>query len=135
MSKYTDEAERLFQIQSPHYNCAQRVLCAFAEDAGISQDLACRIGANFGGGMKCGSVCGAVTGGLMVLGLFGIDDPKSVQEFLSAFRGNHDGMFECQPLLQANAKTGLPRAQHCQGLVLESIGLLENMLREAGKIA
>ena len=134
MGKYADEAERLFRIPSPHYNCAQRMLCPFAEDAGLSREAAFRIGANFGGGMKCGSVCGAVTGGLMVLGLFGLDDPKTVQEFLGAFRDRHSGMLECRDLLQASAREGIPRAEHCQGLVRESVTRLEKMLEEAGKI-
>ena len=37
----------------------------------MSDELALAIGQNFGRGMKCGETCGAITGGLMVLGALG----------------------------------------------------------------
>ena len=53
----------------------------YADDLGINKELANHLGCNFGGGMKCGSVCGAITSGLMILGAKGIDSPAKVNQF------------------------------------------------------
>jgi len=51
------------------YNCAQSVFSAFCEDLKIEDDLALKVATGFGAGMgRKGEVCGAVTGGIMVLG-------------------------------------------------------------------
>lgn len=51
------------------YNCAQSVFSVFCEDLGIEADAALKIATGFGAGMgRKGEVCGAVTGGIMVLG-------------------------------------------------------------------
>lgn len=53
-----------------HYNCAQSVFGPFAEVLDIDPDLAFRVATPFGGGMgHAGQICGAVTGGLMAIGL------------------------------------------------------------------
>ena len=52
------------------YNCAQAVLYAFCEDVGIDRNTALKLASGFGGGMgRAGEVCGAITGGILVLGL------------------------------------------------------------------
>ena len=51
------------------YNCAQSVFYAFSDDLKIDQDTGLKIACGFGAGMgRQGEVCGAVTGGIMVLG-------------------------------------------------------------------
>ncbi len=50
-------------------NCCQSVVGAYAEECGLDRNTAFKLGACFGGGMKKGEVCGAVSGALMVLGL------------------------------------------------------------------
>lgn len=51
------------------FNCAQSVLAPFAEELGISEELALKVASSFGGGARCGQLCGAVSGALMALGL------------------------------------------------------------------
>ena len=52
------------------YNCAQAVLYAFRGEAGLSEDLALKIATGLGAGMgRKQEVCGAVTSGILVLGL------------------------------------------------------------------
>ena len=52
------------------YNCAQAVLLAFAEDAGLEKNTALRLASSFGGGIGgMREVCGAVSGMLMAAGL------------------------------------------------------------------
>ena len=64
------------------YNCAQAVLLAFAEEAGLSKTQAARLASTFGGGMgRLREVCGAVSAMFMVEGLInGYDDPKAKEE-------------------------------------------------------
>ena len=50
-----------------HYNCAQGVFIPFAEKKGLTKQQAFDIAQNFGGGMRAGMTCGAITGGLMHL--------------------------------------------------------------------
>ena len=69
---FKDEARENFEN---HYNCAQSVFAPFAKRFGMDEDLALKLATPFGGGMGHNSqVCGAVSGGLLVIGLVsGID--------------------------------------------------------------
>ena len=65
--------ERVAEIKDKHtrgYNCAQIVLCSYAEELGIDEETLFRISEGFGAGM-CGMMqtCGAVTAMFMALGL------------------------------------------------------------------
>lgn len=131
MSQYLDRARELRAIVTPHYNCGQSVVVPFAEAAGLTEAQAIGICANFGAGLKRGAACGAVTGGLVVLGLFGIDNPA---EYYAAFRANHEGMLECADLLRKNQELGRERKPHCDALVYECVSLVEKILREQGKL-
>lgn len=52
------------------FGCAQAVLAAFCEDFGLDVETALKISTGFGSGMgRMCEVCGALTGGFMVLGL------------------------------------------------------------------
>jgi C_GCAxxG_C_C family probable redox protein len=66
------------------FNCAQSVLYSYAEELHVDPDLALRIANGFGGGMgRKQEVCGAVSGGILVLGLLhgrGMQDGKERQE-------------------------------------------------------
>jgi C_GCAxxG_C_C family probable redox protein len=67
MTTSTDQAVTLFQ---EGFNCSQAVCAAHASSLGLARDMALKIAAGFGGGMgRCGEVCGAVTGAIMVVGL------------------------------------------------------------------
>ena len=131
---FLDRAKQLRNSTERHYNCAQATVVPFAEAAGIDEGTALKFAAGFGGGMKRGSVCGAVTGGIMALGLFGLDDPKTLGEFHRRIKANHSGCLDCTELLKMNAEAGLPKKPHCDDMVYESIGIVEELLKEAGKI-
>ena len=134
MSKYMDRARELRAIVTPHYNCAQSVLLPFAPDAGVTEETAYLLSANFGAGMKRASVCGAITGGLMALGLHGVDDGPTIAAFHRRLRDNHQGELDCGPLLKANADLGREKKPHCDDMVFECVALVEEILREKGKI-
>ena len=131
MSKYLDRAIELRAIAIPHYNCGQSVVVPFAKDAGLTEEQAMGICANFGGGLKRASACGAITGGLVVLGLFGIDNPA---EYYQALRDRHEGMLDCADLLRKNKEMGGEKKPHCDALVFECVLLVEQILREHGKL-
>ena len=134
MSRYLDRAKEVRAITEVHYNCTQGVLVPFADVLGIDEDTLFAMGANFGGGMRIASVCGAITGALMVLGLAGVDDPAVVQQLFRDVKADHDGCYLCADLLRLNRETGTPKKQHCDGMVFELVERTEKILREQGKL-
>ncbi len=92
------------------YNCAQSVLFSFCDDLGLDADCALKLSCGFGGGMgRKGEVCGAVSGGILVLGLKfgrGKNDARlqtdltytKIREFMNRFSERH-GSCHCRDLL------------------------------------
>ncbi len=71
--------ERAVALHGEGYNCAQSVLLACGAYTGLDEKTAIAVSAPFGGGMRCGEMCGAVSGGLMALGLsFGTAEKSAV---------------------------------------------------------
>lgn len=128
MSTHIEKAEELRRITERHYNCAQSVLIPFAEEAGLDEEKAYSIASGFGSGMKTGSVCGAITGGVMVLGLLGFDTPENIQKLFREVKGAHEGYADCRDLLALNAKNGGERKPHCDGMVYEIISILDRII-------
>ncbi|MCD7919444.1 MAG: C-GCAxxG-C-C family protein [Clostridiales bacterium] len=133
MSELLDRSKALRGDPNVHYNCAQSVLIPFAEHKGMDTATATALSANFGAGMKMASVCGAVTGGLMALGLYGVDDGPTVSRYYKLIKDNHDGMLLCQDLLAAYKRQGgKDKKPHCDGLVYECVQAVEDILTERG---
>ncbi len=98
------------------YNCSQAVLCAFSEELGIDDQTALAVSSSFGGGMgRLRQVCGAVSGALMVLGLYyggftpGDQRGKAehyarVQALAKAFEAQ-SGSIICKELLATHGQT------------------------------
>ena len=119
---HLEKAQELRARTDVHFNCCQSVLVTFAEDMGLTEQQAFDLGANFGSGMRCGSVCGTLTGALMVLGMKGYDEEQSTA-FLRKFREDH-GEINCAALLKKSHEAGIPRKEHCDGLVFEVVQML-----------
>ncbi len=134
MSKYLDRAKEIRAIEEPHHNCTQSVLMSFTQSLNLDDQTAYKLAVAFGGGMKSGITCGVITGGLMVLGLFDVDDPATTQKLVKDFRERHSDMLNCSDLLRENAKNGGTRKPHCDALVFEMVEYVENILKERGKI-
>ena len=92
------------------YNCAQSVLLTMFEHWNGENELIPKIATAFGGGIgRCGSVCGALTGGVMALGIkYGTNEPslekrlkvyKLAQKFLERFEKHH-GSVMCRELIR-----------------------------------
>ena len=139
MSKYTELAmERRSHFApdgKPVFNCCQSVVSVFAEDAGYDEEACMKAATYFRGGMQMGSVCGAVTGSLMAIGLAGVDDPQIPGELFRRVRENHEGMLNCKDLLRINAERGGEKMSHCNAMIRECIGYTEEILREKGKLS
>ena len=124
---YLQRARRYLDDPSVHYNCAQSVLLAFAPECGLSEDIANKLGTHFGSGMKMASVCGAITGALMVIGMLG-GGSEEYQALMSAVRGNHDNKVNCADLLKKNAETGQSKKVHCDNMVYETVSLVAKIM-------
>ena len=125
------------------YLCSQSVLAAYAEDYGLTEEQALKLGTCLGAGMRMGEVCGACTGALMVLGLVH-DDPKNsmaanenTKRFLSAFR-DANGSYLCNDLLGCDIRTpeGVQYArdnhlftEFCQKMVASAVDILEEIIQ------
>ena len=95
--------------------CSQAILAEYATIFGLSSELAMKIAAGFAGGMRRGSICGAITGAYMTLGLRysapncekseGRKDVyKAVSEFSTEFEKIH-GTILCKELLGCDIST------------------------------
>jgi C_GCAxxG_C_C family probable redox protein len=75
-SLLTETAQRHFK---EGYNCAQSVLLTMTEHWNCKNELIPKIANPFGGGLaRCGSACGALTGGLMAIGIkYGTNEPSA----------------------------------------------------------
>ena len=138
MSKYTDLAmerrSRFTPEGRPAWNCCQAVVSVFAQDAGYDEDACMAAATYFRGGMQMGSVCGAVTGALMALGMAGLDDAQSAGGLIRKVRENHNGLVNCSDLLRVNAENGGEKMPHCNAMIRECIGYAEEILRSKGKL-
>jgi len=127
---HIERAEALRNDQTVHYNCAQAVLVAFADEMGLSEEQAFGLGAHFGGGMRYGATCGAVTGALMVLGELGYNE-KDAGCILREFQQRH-GALDCAALLAQSRQRGEEKKAHCDGLVYELVQTLDALEEQEG---
>lgn len=148
MMEEMTHAEKAKQLYEEGFLCSQAVLAAFAEELGLSEQQALKLGACFGGGMCKSEVCGACTGALMVLGLkYGQCIPGSdgriqsndvTVRFLDRFR-SENGSYICRDLLGCDLTTpegkAYARAHHlfgeiCPEMVFCAAKLTEQLLKE-----
>ncbi len=82
-------AEIANSYHGPTHNCAQAVFCCCCDKLDIDEETAYKISAFFGGGVRKGEICGAVSGALMALGMKYADENHRActksEEFLDAF--------------------------------------------------
>jgi C_GCAxxG_C_C family probable redox protein len=95
---------------SEGYNCAQSVFYSFCDTLGFDKNTALKMACGFGAGMgRKEEVCGAVTGGIMVIGAkYGRGEKddraateltyKKTRELMDRFEKKH-GTFICRKLL------------------------------------
>ena len=133
------------------HNCAQAVLCTYADELGLSQEQAIAMSACFGGGLgRQREVCGAVSAICMVLSLkYAPKDPKDqdakaafyarIQDVCKHFEDDN-GSIICRELLSLppgpSDPTPDPRTAHyyarrpCPDKVKSAVDILEEYLQE-----
>lgn len=146
MKNHGEIAEKLFR---EGYNCAQAVLMAFSDVTGLSKETSAQIASSFGGGLgRLREVCGAISGGAMVLGMAkGYSNPTEpsakkahyhlVQEFAGRFK-EENGSIICRELLGSvdTVKGNDPEARTqsyykkrpCAELVRQAADIVDQML-------
>jgi C_GCAxxG_C_C family probable redox protein len=131
------------------YACSQAILTAYCGLFDMDSETALKLSSGFGGGMRNGKTCGAVTGAFMVLGLkFGNQDCDkadgrknvydAVIEFIKSFEQMH-GSTDCKELLGCNVGTadGVTKAKEenlfntvCPKFIKSSAEILEIILNQ-----
>jgi C_GCAxxG_C_C family probable redox protein len=145
MSDKSAIAEEMF---AKGYNCAQSVFYAFREELGLDADTALKIACGLGAGMgRKEEVCGAVTGGILVLGMLHGRGSKGkqksteltyqkTQELMERFAGKH-GSYICRRLLNGcdlTTKAGNSKFKEkdmrntvCKGCIQSAVAILEKI--------
>lgn len=140
-------AEIAKELFTQKFHCSQAVLAAFANDFGLTQEQALKLGGAFGAGMCKGEVCGSCTGALMVIGLkygqYKVGDVQSKDntnkktiQFLEKFK-QANGSYLCNDLLKCDIGTldGIEYAKQnnlftefCPKMVESAVNILEELL-------
>lgn len=101
-----DIGETSLEFHSKGLNCAQSVLCACSKYSGLDYNTSFAVASGFGGGVRCGEICGAASGAVMAIGLFlagkGVEDIKTEASsmtvaFIKRFKEKY-GFVRCQDL-------------------------------------
>ncbi len=112
------------------HNCAQSIICTYADLAGIDEETARNIGNAFGGGMgNMEGTCGSLVGAGMTLGLITKDKAKSMKgmrQMMNRFQ-QRNGATQCKLLKGIGTKVVL---RDCNDCVADAAELLEEILNE-----
>lgn len=134
MSEYVEKAIKLRESTDPKYNCCQAVVFAFEDLLKFDRESIYWATKNYNGGLKMGSTCGAIVGGLAVLGMAKIKEPEIVNKLQIRVRENHDGNTNCAQLLKVMVEKGEEKKTHCNNMVYECVSIVEQILTEEGII-
>ena len=127
-------------------NCGQSVLLAFTDVTGFTEEQSMALASGFGGGLRCGGICGVVNAAAVVLGMAypstlenGSAGKKRSSELTKAFQQRFTERFRqlnCRELLADKELVGTELAQelgvtqHCRILVVSGVELLDELLAE-----
>lgn len=144
--------EKALDYFAKKFHCSQAVLAAFADECGLTEEQALKLGACFGSGMRKGEVCGACTGALMVLGaLYGQYDAADTESRINANEVNDKmmsrfsdkcGSYICNDLLKCDISTqeGVKFAREnklftefCPKMVANAVEIIEQIISEQAK--
>ncbi len=125
-----DRLKKAEQLHRSGYNCSQCVMMAFSDVTEVSDDVVVRVGTGLGRVLGLhGGICGAVNGGVAVLGMTRPADPKEkvrigsdVDSLVEEFRGRNLGYLHCKKL------RGYKNCRLCDALIADVIEMLHNRL-------
>ena len=123
-----DRKEYAVQLKHSGYNCCQAVLCAFADEVGMTEDELKRICAAFGVGMGClEATCGALIGTQMLMGMKKYKSKPLLRDAASVLR-QFEGM--CKATLCKDLKgrdSGVVLCE-CDDSVRSAVTIAENLM-------
>jgi C_GCAxxG_C_C family probable redox protein len=142
----SSKTEMALETLRNNFNCAQSVFSAFSEDYSLPCELALKISSGLGGGVRCGEVCGAATGAVLVIGLscghhvLGDSESKEFNnketaEFMRRFH-EKSGSYTCRDILGIDTSIGDNRLKAkemglfstvCVDMVKNAVEILEDM--------
>lgn len=132
----TEKIEKYYS-KGLNLNCAETMVYAANEEYNLNLDKnALKMAAGFGGGMGIESVCGALTGGIMVLGVLFTNEKaheseriKTLEkEFLSRYQDKM-GDIMCRPLKEKHHNDEV----RCINIIKEAGAILDEIVqRELG---
>ena len=141
-----ERCRRAKEFHEKGLNCGQAVLLAFTDVTGLTEQQSMAIASGFGGGLRCGGVCGVVNAAAVVLGTAypatlenGPAGKKRSTQLTQEFQRRFTERFrklDCRDLLAEKDIAGTPAAQelgvtqHCRLLVVSGAELLSDMLTE-----
>lgn len=127
-----DRVERALKNHQKGYNCAQAVLCAFADLTDFSEDELFKISEGFGFGMGRRGICGAVSAMTFLAGLKnsgGIEElPKTnkkksyemSREMIEEFENKNRSVL-CADIKDKNLRS-------CDGCIEDAVKILQKRL-------
>ena len=130
------------------FNCCQSVVAAFCDLTGLDEQKSFDLSAGFGAGAGNGELCGAVVGGIIVLGLLTpVDQADPVgskkrtlalsKELQKRFSERY-GCLRCHDLLANKLKSNekspaaveMGLTGHCDIMIVSAVEIVEEMLAE-----
>ena len=114
---------RAMEYHEKGLNCGQSVLLAFADITGFSEEQSMALASGFGGGLRCGGVCGVVNAAAVVLGMV---YPATLENGAAGKKGSSELTKE----YAGDFLRELGVTQHCRVLVVSGVELLCEMLEE-----
>lgn len=141
--------EKAQEILGQGFHCSQCVMMHVAERLGMDENQALKLSAGLGGGCFHGEICGAVSGGVLALGLvYGFDQPEArkenelmvekIHEFEDRFKELHETVV-CRELLggwdfgkpdEAAKIMGENLVRNCPEYCADVCDILDDMLQD-----
>ena len=145
----SDHVKEALDTFENSFNCAQAVFSSLSAELGLDRETSLKIASCFGGGMRCGEVCGAVTGALMAIGLkYGFYKTGDIQakmkanekavEFIRQFKEKNRSIL-CRELLGYNLSKpeDMKKIQEkalfqtvCPKMVAEAVEIAERVIKD-----
>lgn len=122
------ETRKQTAVEKKHcgLNCAQAVLCTYADIAGIDEETAIRLAAPFGAGMgNMEGTCGAIAGAGLVLGLASQGPAtRQMRQIMNKFQ-ERNGATQCKLLKGVGTGKVL---RECSDCVADAAEFLEEQI-------
>lgn len=143
-----ERVQKAVQLFLEGYSCSQSICAAFCEQVDLDREIILRLAAGFSGGIgRQGRTCGALSGAVIILGLFAGSHDHSdkdardkthalVRELFSEF-ADYYGSVDCRDILglDISTKDGYARAKEqklfetvCPRFVQSTAILLEEFI-------